>query len=178
MMIGGKDAARARGKLVDIINRCCEGGRSLIPELERNATSNDPICVMARESTRHQREKLKSVDPAPAIPVQHDDPAPVVPVKREDPGPVDNSILGIVVGEKRSIDQGDENRELELEERRLRLVERKKALERQEIDHALVTYKMVASDAQFGQEMLAAVRERAMKIVMGMGSGGVDGSGM
>ena len=192
MRIGGKNASKLRGKMVDVLSRYYAGDLSLIPELRHNAESDDPVAEMARDSIRNDPFPADGV-PAPAIPFQSER------MVEEGPAPADGEPPGMAredsrvgLGEKRPIDQDDGDRKMEQEERMLRLVERKKELERQdldiverkkalertEIDHALVTYKMVASDAKFDQEMLAAVKERTLKIVMSLGSEGVDVSGM
>ncbi len=185
MRIGGKNASRFRGKMVDILRRYCAGDLSLIPELQHNAASDDPIAEMARDSIRND-PILPAEIPAPvqgARPVENalmeydaeglPDQAEAPAQEKEDRGPG--------LGEKRPVDLDDVDRELEREERRLRLVERKKALERQEIeiaerkkalerqeiDHVLETYKMVKSDEKFDHEVMAAVKERTLKIVKG-----------
>ena len=166
------------------MSRYRAGDRSLFEEIEFNAESNDPIAEMARDSIRNDpiaemaRDSIRNDPILPAeipAPVQGarlvenalmEDDAEGLPDQAEAPAQ-EKEDRGPGLGEKRPVDLDDVDRELEREERRLRLVERKKALERQEIDHVLETYKMVKSDEKFDHEVMAAVKERTLKIVKG-----------
>jgi hypothetical protein len=192
MRVGGKNARNFRVKMATILRRYYAGDLSLIPELQHNAASEDPIAEMARDSLRNDPIlSAKIPDPVQeARPVENasmEDDSEGLPDQAEAPAQ-EKEDRGPGLGEKRPVDLDDVDRELEREERRLRLVERKKALERQEIeiterkkalewqeiDHVLETYKMVKSDEKFDHEVMAAVKERTLKIVKGVGSDGAD----
>jgi hypothetical protein len=166
MRVGGRNARNFRVKMVDILRRHYAGDLSLVKEIQLNFASDAPIAEMARDSLRN--------DPIPPAGI----PAPVIPehgerMVEEDPAPgMARENSGVGLGEKRPIVQDDVDRELEREERRIVLAERKNAVERmhldnarQVIDHALATYKIIAGDAQFDQDLRDAIKETTLKMV-------------
>lgn len=171
MHIGGKNAREYRESLIQAV------------------LTNIPRDVYGVGLTSESLEMRQLVDNA-QVP-QAVLPVPVVPVAQEAAGgsgaPVVSAAPSVVLesldgrvklGEKRAFVEDPVDRELEREERRIAIAQKKNALKQQSIDNALRTYRKVYSDDTFDQDLREAAKERALKLVKGMDNGDEDASGM
>lgn len=188
MRMGGKNAGRIRGKMAEILQRYFAGDISLIPEIKANLASNDPMAEMARDSMQNDSVRGIPVEREPIddsrVPPDGGaapDMADASGVGEKDSAPDMAGKSGPSVGAKRAFTGDPMDRELEREERRIAIAERKKALKKQNIelvDSALKTYDTILNNHKFDEELREAAKQMAIKLVKGMDNGDEDASGM